>query len=207
MKRALYVGLDAPKVDDKEVIHIPLIQTLPIANCNFDKLHDATHIIVTSKTTCHYAKECFQKSASTFISVGSATTKALAALGINNVHTALHECQEGIIELIDGLALDNPLFFWPHSSLSRPLLKDYFEVKGYSYVDMVLYDTVYVAPKEAVDLESFDEIHFSSPSCVDAFFQFFKALPNNAAIFTKGHVTKAALEQKRTKDKGLKGQQ
>ncbi len=190
MKKTLYVGLSAPKGS----IHLPLIQTLPRNDCTFEDLEKASHIIVTSKTTCHYAKEHFQGCQKPFISVGASTTNALQQLGAKTILTAKDECQEGIIELIKDLDLKSPFFFWPHSNLSRPILKTYFETQNIRYSDCILYDTLYQPPREPIDFHSIDEIHFSSPSCVDAFFHFFGPPLQHITLRCKGRITENHLQ-------------
>ncbi len=204
MKTVLYTGLDAPISSDTNVIHTPLIQIVPkdvseIALA-FEKAKSATHIIITSKTattlSSPHLKSLINKQ---FISVGAATTCSLQNLGITNILTASNECQEGIIELLETLALTNPFFFWPHSALSRPIISEYFKQKAYPFIEYVLYNTVFKAPAFALNFEQIDEIHFPSSSSVDAFFHFFGAPPKHAKLHTKGPVTSAYLEMRRAK--------
>lgn len=196
MNRALYVGLEAPNRTDVEVIHLPLIKVAPkldLESC-FARINEATHIIVTSKTTVALAKEPFQKAKKIFVSVGSATTTYLQAIGITHILTAKNECQEGIIELLEERALQNPIFFWPHSSLSRPIINNYCRQKNYPLIECHLYDTHFVTPEKSVDLTTIHEIHFTSPSCVQAFFTHFGPPPAHITLHTKGPVTKACLD-------------
>lgn len=199
MKYALYVGLDAPKRHDVNVIHIPLIKIAPKPphelKTQFEKLNKATHIIVTSKSTVAIAKEHFQLHPAQFISVGSATTKQLLAIGIQNILTAKNECQEGIIQLIEELQPKSPFFFWPHSSLSRPILSQYFTQKNYSYIECSLYDTHFLTPEVNIDLQTINEIHFTSPSTVEAFFAHFGRPPAHITLHTIGPITKDRLIQ------------
>lgn len=198
MRRALFTGLEAPKRQDVEVIHLPLITIVPKAPLalasTFARIDEATHIIVTSKTTVALAKEHFQNTKKIYISVGSTTTAHLEAIGITNIVTSKNECQEGIIELLEELALTNPTFFWPHSSLSRSILSNYCREKNYPLIECHLYDTHFVTPKESVNLETIHEIHFTSPSCVQAFFRHFGPPPAHITLHCKGSVTKACLE-------------
>ncbi|MBS0635766.1 MAG: uroporphyrinogen-III synthase [Verrucomicrobia bacterium] len=182
----VHIGLEAPS----ESIHLPLIAIQPLEPVT---LIDATHVIVTSKTTVRLAKEPFQKCSSTFISVGAQTTASLKQIGIQNILTATNECQEGIIELLENLNLTKPTFFWAHSALSRPILRDYFVQKNYPCTEHILYNTVFVEPQVAVDFDAITDIHFSSPSCVDAFFHFYGKPPSHIRLHAKGPVTEAKL--------------
>ena len=190
----LYVGLEAPSGDD--VLHVPLIKIVPKSNVDCNIPQETTHIIVTSKTTVAICTSIFAKQSLPFISVGRSTTLALTALGISNVLTASNECQEGIIQLIDAGQFTQPHFFWPHSSLSRPTLKKYFLKKGYAFTECTLYDTVFTEPTISVDLQKITQIHFTSPSTVDAYFQYFGAPPSHVKLHTIGPVTKAHLDHK-----------
>ncbi len=193
MKKVLHVGLEAPKRDDAFVTHLPLIEIVPKVGPDLLRMQEATHIIVTSKTTVSLIKEHLIQTGAQFISVGSATTESLMSLGIKNVLTTPNECQEGAIELIDSLTFDDPFFFWPRSSLARPLLERYFEEKGFRYIACEVYNTLFKAPDRDISLQEFDEIHFTSPSTVDAFFHFFGRPPEGIDLKTKGHVTQSRL--------------
>ena len=197
MIRALYVGLQAPNRQDANVIHLPLIETIvrKDAYAHFSELDKATHIIMTSKTTVSLSQEHLQNIKVPIISVGKETTKSLKSF-TDNILTAENECQEGIIALIEKLNINDPLFFWPHSALSRPNLVEYFEKKGYRFIEFSLYDTHFKAPEKVIDLETVDEIHFSSPSTVDAFYHFFGPPPKHCRLYTKGHVTQKQLIKK-----------
>jgi len=192
MKKVLYVGLEAPRRDDVCVIHCPLIEVVPKRGRELKDISRASHVIVTSKTAVACIKEerVWDKA---FISVGKATTGALLRAGARCVETAVNECQEGIIELLETMQFENPLFFWGHSSRSRPLILDYLHEKGYRLISCVLYETHFKEPEQALALETVDEIHFTSPSTVEAFFHFFGPPPKRATLHTQGPITQKCL--------------
>ena len=104
------------------------------------------------------------------------------------------ETAEGIVEMLQTFPLDKARFFWPHSALSRPILPDFFKSQDISYVDCVLYDTEFQQPTPLPDFDKIDEITFTSPSTVDAFFHFFgRSLPkkrfNTIGPITAGHLS------------------
>ena len=98
MKTALYVGLEAPTLEASKdaatrIIHLPLIKIVPkeaseIATA-FSRLYEATHIIVTSKTTVRLAKEHFAHAKKKYISVGKATTAQLQELKVEEIETVV----------------------------------------------------------------------------------------------------------------------
>lgn len=196
MKTILYVGLEAPKRDDVNIIHCPLIHVIPLNTHEvqeaFTKLPDVSHIIVTSKT----AVSCLQHIApleKVFLSVGKATTSTLERMGAKEILTATNECQEGVITLIENLTNKPSHLFWGHSSLSRPLLRNYCEEKHLPLIECVLYQTLFSEPKMALALDAIDEIYFTSPSTVESFFHFFGPPPKQALLHTQGEVTKNCL--------------
>jgi hydroxymethylbilane synthase len=192
---ALYVGLQAEKRSDKQVLHLPLIQVVPKPFASFEQAFKATHIIMTSKTAVEYSRKHLPSlSDKQFISVGQSTTRKLEQAGIRNILTAKNECQEGIIELIERLSLKDPCFFWPHSSRSRSVLRDYFEKRGCQFTECHLYDTLFKTPECRPNFAEVSEIHFTSPSTVEAFFHFFGPPPAHATLCTKGPITKACLD-------------
>ena len=190
----LYLGIDKPDYIDKKVLHVPLIETKGLQP-DFSKLSDCSHVLVTSKMAVRYFMQRVEKSEllnKQFISVGKKTTEALFSHGITNVVTSLDESQEGIIELIK--TLEKPTIFWPHSNRSRDTLRDFLNEHNYCYRACILYETLFKAPPGPVDFDTIDEIFFSSPSTVDAFFHFFGAPPAKT-LLTQGKVTKQHLDQ------------
>jgi hydroxymethylbilane synthase len=189
-EKVLYLGLEAPQGIDKSYLHCPLIKICPKTIPPVPE--GVTHIIMTSKTAVRYFKPTPEYH---YLSVGKATTNELLSFGCDNVLTATVESQEGIIELIKTLSHPNPIFFWPHSSRSRPLLHTFCKENNFHLIGCELYDTLFKKPAVEIDFETLDAIYFSSPSTVDAFFTFFDALPNKK-IITQGKITEDYLSLK-----------
>ncbi len=184
---ALYVGLDAPP----NALHIPLIEIVPK---KLSLLSDEiTHIIITSKTTVHLHHELLPKD-TMYFSVGKATSACLKKYGITNVSQALNECQEGIIEEIEKHKLNAPSFYYPHSSLSRPILKEYLDKKGYRYTEEIAYETHFKPPSQEIDFSSISAIYFTSPSTVDAFFHFFGKPLEHISLHPIGPITSERIQ-------------
>ena len=188
-EKVLYFGLEAPRSIEYRYIHYPLIET---SLRERQRIPEAvTHIIMTSKTAVRY----FQPSPDyTYLSVGQATTKALESFGCTKIYTAKNECQEGLIELIQTLDLPKATFFWPHSSGARPLLSEFCKEQQIPLIAYPLYDTFPKKPQYEIDFDTVDALYFSSPSTVDAFFTFFKKLPDKK-IVTQGEITKNYLQK------------
>jgi len=199
--RMLYLGLEAPKIIDKRVMHHPLIQTKIRNNHELSCLHKdfltCSHILLTSKSASRYFfdtwgafPEVFKK---TYIAVGRQTANALKGFGVERLEICQDESQEGIISHIKETHKTHYHYFWPHSNVSRRLLPEFLKASNISFSECVLYDTNSKMPKSPLCFDAIDEIFFSSPSTVDAFFSFYGALPKEKKVLTQGAVTQSYL--------------
>jgi len=220
MKTVLYLGIKKPDLSSKfifdqektHLIHYPIIKTMPRPKKDSkDSLKyflDFTHIIFTSKTSVNlifdyltsfsFPQHLIQQKQ--YIAVGSNTAKQLYKLGIKNVLVGNPETAEGVVDLLNTLPLKNSFFFWPHSSLSRNTLSNFFLINSLRYNECILYDTIPFLTDPLPDFSEVDEIVFTSPSTIDAFLLFFETLPLNKVLTPIGPVTKAALEKKFSKN-------
>ncbi|MCE5317947.1 MAG: uroporphyrinogen-III synthase, partial [Parachlamydia sp.] len=198
-KRILHVGLQppSPKAGEK-IVHCPLIRIVPrpLDAAAFAEMASYTHLIFTSKSAveifCSYQKEVRAKEV---FAVGHATAICLLEHGIHVTETAQDERAEGIIALLEKRDLSQAYLFWPHSAQARTVLRDYFDQKGMRYRECPLYDTLPLRPERLPDLAQFDEIHFTSPSTVEAFVQYFGQLPQDKILKAIGTVTASAIKK------------
>ena len=204
MKTILYLGLNPPPDRDlKRYIHYPVIETIarplkdPWVHSCFEKLHHYSHLIFTSQMGVHYFfsyLKQFQKSLDQqlILSIGQKTTSAIQQTGHEVFATATEEHQEGLIALIQQLPLVKSHFLWPRSALSRPVLKDFMREQAGFLDDVIFYETVYrnLAP---FPLELIDEIHFTSPSTVEAFLKIYGHLPMDKNLTAIGPITEKKL--------------
>jgi uroporphyrinogen-III synthase len=121
------------------------------------------------------------------------TAAHLAAKNSPPHHIAQDETQEGVVQLLKSLPLENSYIFLPRSSLSRPVLVQFFEEQGIRYQTFDLYDTVTQGLEPKPDLDLVDEIVFTSPSTVRAFIEIFGALPKHKKLVAIGPITQSAL--------------
>lgn len=212
MKTTLYLGTDPTQFErnahcEGHLIHFPVIQIVPYRldvpeiRKAFDDLFDYTHFLFTSKNavqlffshlkTLSISLDLFQNKA--VIAIGQVTAAHLELQGVIPTDIALEETQEGIIELLSLLHLDEPYFFLPRSSLSRPILVNYFIERRFRYQACDLYETTTYYSGVKIDLNEIDEIIFTSPSTVKAFIEIFKGLPNGKKMRAIGPVTEQAL--------------
>lgn len=196
--KILYLGLD-PKNFGKEVFHFPIIEIKPFA---FEKIipffsshRKWTHIILTSQVALKIFFETCEKldvflEDKIFLLVGKATEQKLQLRGSFKYFVAEQETGEGV----NSLMKEPGYFFYPHSIKSRSVITDFLKNKGYDFVSCPLYDTVAVSTKSLPSLEQFDEIVFTSSSCVEAFIELYHVLPRQKKLTAIGPITQKKLD-------------
>jgi uroporphyrinogen-III synthase len=209
LNRILYLGLKPPVARaGSHIIHYPIIRIegLPPSNADIalamQDFDQYTHIVLTSQSAlpllfsaaaCHgITKESFANIPA--IVVGKSTAEAAKRYGLTPLQPPEEESAEGIVKLMSLLHFYKPYLLWPHSSLSRTLLSDYFIEQGIRYQSCVLYDTVPNFPLPKPDLDSIDEIVFTSPSTINAFLQLFDSIPSNIKITCIGPITEKHIQ-------------
>jgi hydroxymethylbilane synthase len=201
---ALYLGLNPPQDDlTTKFLPFPIIKIVPRSFESstikevFLNLAKATHVIFTSQSTVSiffdalniYGIPISVLNGKKTIAIGEKTATCLAQKGVMADLTPKIDTTEGIICDLDKLDLHHPRFFWPHSSLSRPLLKEYFNLKQFAFDEAILYDTIPSLPGTLPSLDDFEQIIFTSPSTVDAFLKFFGSFPQDKTLKAIGPVT------------------
>lgn len=198
--KTLYLGLTAPaSTPEREVIHCPLIQLIPRQGeevlSTLAALGAYTHLLFTSKSAVRFFFELSPPpSILPIYSLGKATTAQLKQIGITPHRTASEESSEGVIELLKQESLKNAHLLWPRSALSRPVIARYLKEKGVTLTECILYDTLPLRPEPLPQLETYDEIFFTSPSTVEAFFSLFQKVPSHLKLASIGPVTASALQ-------------
>lgn len=204
MKTILYLGTDPKHFKHSgHLIHYPVIKIVPrslehpeIAK-GFAILDKYTHCIFTSKNAVKVFFEflgcCDKVGNKTLIAIGQVTAFSLRSFGLEPHYIADEETQEGVIQLLQNLHLKNAHFFLPRSALSRPILTQFFQDNKIPFCACDLYDTVFQAPEPKPDLTQVDEIVFTSPSTVRAFFAIFSTIPDGKKCVAIGPVTEREL--------------
>lgn len=203
--KKLYLGLSPPS-DDKNILHYPIIQIVAAPlDClqiqkDFEKLQDATHLIFTSKT----AVDLFFKALEYYnikflanrqiIAIGQATKESLKHKNIMTHFMPKQATSEGIIELVQSLDLEKPLFFWPHSALSRDVISTFFKKSKIPLIAPKIYTAVFNKNLPPLHFSEIEEIIFTSPSTIDNFIKLFGSIPLNKKLTTIGPVTKSHLD-------------
>ncbi|MCC6127898.1 MAG: uroporphyrinogen-III synthase [Chlamydiae bacterium] len=189
----LYLGLDPSRWKrDKPLLHYPVIRIAALAISKPADWSAITHLIFTSRSAAFHWQWIEGKQV---LAIGKATTEVLEKKKCSPL-IAPEATQEGMIELLKTLSLQDAYLLWPRSTLSRELLSEYlFSLSPIARVQILdLYETHYQRPEPVPSLEDIDEIVFTSPSTVTGFLQIYGSLPSNKKLTPIGPITAAALE-------------
>jgi uroporphyrinogen-III synthase len=202
MKKILYTGLDPSNCQAVgEIVHSPFIQIIPkplddVVLRAFKNFSLFTHLIITSKSTIPILKQFLSSlglekawKEKIHLAVGKVTAVGLAKQGINKIMVPSIETAEGIVEEMKKLDLSHAHVFFPHSSLSRPVIHKFLHDSNTSFHAVPLYETHFCTPE--VDINLFDEVIFTSPSTVNAYFEKFGCFEKKITFTCIGPVTKA----------------
>ncbi len=187
--KILYVGTD-PSRYPEEVTHLPLIDTRPLSLPE-QELRDfaaCTHVILTSPNAARILMDQLSLERKQILAIGTGTAATIQARGYDCA-IASQETQEGMIDLLKKIDLENGYIFYPRSSSARPLLATYLKEAGLKHSICDLYETVYLKPDPLPSLENFQEIVFTSPSTLKAFEALYTAIPPGMKLTCIGPVT------------------
>ena len=211
MKTILYLGTDPTYFPEEgNVIHYPIIRIVPRSlkdpelKSALDDLSEYSHLIFTSKNAVRiffeYAKKLFSDlsflEGKKFAAVGKVTAEHLLMEGFAPSIIAQEETQEGLIKELSSLDLEDAYIFFPRSSLSRPVLLDFLQQRGVRHQACDLYDTLSHPIDPRPDLNMIDEIVFTSPSTVEAFYALFGFIPKEKKLVVSGPITEEALRRR-----------
>jgi len=204
--KILYLGLDLDNFHQKEnAYHYPIIKIVPkpkgYINKSLKDLSAFTHFIFTSPRSvnifCDHLlssnKLHFLKDKS-IISIGEVTQKALAKYQITSAIPKA-PTQEGIIELLKNMHLENSYFLIPRSSIARKEIDYFLSSKRINYLPLDIYDTHANQDLKKINLKDFEEVFFTSPSTVRAFVKKFKNIPSHLGFKSIGPITKKTIEK------------
>lgn len=187
--------------------HCPLIKIVPIPLSepslkeSLIKFDSYTHVVITSKSTISILLNYLSQlgcnhtvwSNKQVVAVGKITALHLEERGITPFKIASDETAEGVIQVLKQLPLKDAHLFWPHSAQARKVITQYLEKEEILHTAVALYHSKENPPADCPSLESFDEIIFTSPSIVKAFFTIFGKFPLRPKLIPIGPVTAAAL--------------
>lgn len=202
-KRILFTGLSKERYFTKEkYFHLPLIKIEPMENYRkFDNylknIKKFDWIVFTSRYGVEYffkrLKATGQDSRALgnikIAAIGNSTGNRLLEFGIRADLIPEKESSRGLIEKFKKMNLKAKRIFLPRSDISDKGLSQAFRDMGARVTQGYAYKNVMPDNLPELDLKSFDEIVFSSPSTVRNFKKRYKAVPENVRISCIGETT------------------
>lgn len=127
------------------------------------------------------------------VSVGQTTSKALLQYGIIPNLQPDNESSEGIVEL---LANEQPgTVLLPRSDLGLSVLPTALGERGWKVTVLPVYKNQLPDDSSPIDINSIDELLFSSPSCVTNFKTIYGSLPKSKYYHLRGNETKKRFNE------------
>lgn len=184
MKQILYLGTN-PSHYPETVVHFPLIEIKPrpLLQHQMDDWPLFTHVLLSSQNAIPLIPGSLE--GKVVIAVGKVTAENLSGAIV-----APFAQQEGMIAALRLMNLDHAYVACIGSSGARGALLDFLQRRNVRHQLIILYDVV-EKEGELPDLKTFDEIVFTSPSTVDAFFKRGKVTTQKVKAI--GNVTKERL--------------
>ncbi len=199
-KKTLYLGLRPKQLaSENEVVFYPIIkiQAYNLLDKAFDRMwHEFsafTHLIFTSKTTVDLLLSCVTKEQikdKTIIAIGRETEKKLLSYEIKSI-VCKEETSEGVVEVLKTLV--NPYILYAHSKNARTVIGTFLKENNINHLNISIYEPQINLAMPQVDLNHFDEVFFTSPSTVDAFFSRFNNIPAVLKLSCIGPITQNYL--------------
>lgn len=208
-KRILFTGLSKERYFIKGTyFHLPLIKIVPAKDYKqFDdyikKIGEFDWIVFTSR----YGVEYFFKrlNISGYDSrvlknieiavIGNSTKNCLNNYGVKADLTPKEESSQGLLKAFKFLDIRNKKMFLPRSDISDKGITEGLKNFGAIVTQSVVYRNVMPRDLPDLDLESFNEIIFTSPSGVRNFVKRYGRPPRKIAIECIGDVTKRQAEK------------
>lgn len=203
-RKILFTGLSKERFFLKGThFHIPLIKIEPLSDyrefdCHLKNLEGFDWLVFTSRYGVKYfferlkAVNCDSRSLKgiQIAAIGNSTKNALLEHGIRADMVPKKESSIGLLEEFRQFDSKNKNIFLPRSDISDKGLAAGLKKMGVRVIASVAYKNV--MPKNLPDLElhSFDEIVFCSPSGVRNFAKRFGAIPEGIKVSCIGDVTK-----------------
>jgi len=130
------------------------------------------------------------------IAVGAVTAQVLADLHIYPDYVSETESAEGIIRYFTDNHIKNKTVLLPRSDIGLKSFSNALQSLGNEVIDLTVYNNIINEEAEKQDLNRFDEIHFTSPSGVNAFLALYGSLPEGIVLTAKGLTTENKLKEK-----------
>jgi uroporphyrinogen-III synthase/hydroxymethylbilane synthase len=194
------LGLSPKQLASKnEVVFYPIIKInhYNLLDKAFNKMWEDfsafTHLLFTSKTTVDQLLPFIKKEQlkdKIIIAIGRETEKKLLSYEIKSI-VCKEETSEGVVEVLKTLV--NPYILYAHSKNARPVIGTFLKENNINHLNISIYEPQINLDLPQVDLNHFDEVFFTSPSTVDAFFSQFSDIPVLLKLSCIGPITQNYL--------------
>ncbi|MFN3966088.1 MAG: glutamate-5-semialdehyde dehydrogenase [Endomicrobiia bacterium] len=223
-KKILFTGLSSERFFEKGLIfHIPMIEIKELKN--YKDLDDyikklilqknVDWIIFTSRYAVYYFFErLYNLGYDTRIlfgikiaAIGSSTANRLKEYGVVCDLVPKRECSLGLIDEFKKILKSSKQkvkIFLPRSDIADKGLTEMLKKLGAEVYPSVVYKNVIPENLPEIDFSFFDEIIFSSPSCVKNFVKKYGVPPEKLKLKSIGKVTEKAVEMFIKKNKKLR---
>lgn len=202
-KRILFTGLSDKRYFLRDnFVHLPLIKIEPLTDysvfdahllniCSFD------WVVFGSRYGVEYffkrlkvlGKDIRDLADLRFAVVGGSTKNKLLEFGIIADIVPELESSQGLLQTFNKERLEGKKIFLPRSDLSDKGLEKGLRQLGAEVISCVAYRNVMPSDLPDIELGSFDEIYFTSPSTVRNFKRRYKKIPASVKIRCIGDVT------------------
>ena len=191
--RSLYLGLESSHLaKELDAVCCPLIYTTAVPIDKEVIVGPFSYIILTSKESVKYLRDFLPQMKGQFVVVGKSTLKELNI----NALCPEEETQEGVLELLSKRGVSSKdRILYPRSTRARPFLCQELKKRGVELVTIDLYQTQRVKGVELPPLEGFDQIIFSSPSVVEAFFALKPTAFDSKKFYCIGSITQKKMDE------------
>ncbi len=199
MRKILHLGLTQTNYfPEDEVIHLPIIELKQniFSSEVIDTFKMFDYVIVTSKSTVRFFVKPHQinlKRSVEYISIGEKTSDALKKMGVYPSYQATDSSQEGLVDLLDKLQIQNKKILLPRSNLGRNKVDQFLNEKKIPFLVIHPYETQLSKNFQKISLDHFHAIFFSSSSCIHFFFKVYLMIPSDITIIVMGKPTMNTL--------------
>lgn len=213
-KRILFTGLSKERFSiPGTYFHLPLIKIEPLKSykefdCHLKNISEFDWIVFSSRFGVEYFFKRLKKSGYdarilndiTIAAIGNSTNNRLEDFAIHADLVPRKESSEGLLSEFKKIDIKGKKIFLPHSNLSDKGLTEGLKEQGAKVISCVAYRNVMPLDLPDLDLSSFDEIMFSSPSGVRNFVKRYKPIPKKVRISCIGGVTQKEAKRCRLLD-------
>nr|NQU90534.1 uroporphyrinogen-III C-methyltransferase [Bacteroidota bacterium] len=192
-----------------DIVHTPLIELNTLTSFEeldpvIQKINEFTYLIFTSRYAVQYFfnRLFFLHSDSRILagikiaSIGKITSVKLAEYGIIPDLEAKDESSRGLIDLFREKKITCKTILIPRSNKGLSMLPDGLSLLGNHVKTVTVYKNEIPSDYKKVDLNDFDIVVFSSPSCVINFKTIYgDEIPSQLEFIAKGDETARTIEQ------------